>query len=196
LQRSRTGAFADRFLVGIYAGMRASLLALVVVLAGCGAAAAPQAVFPPIEQSATVDVAPSGGTVTFPNVAGFSGTFLYSANDAPAGVTASITTIDAPAVSIVPGPTPPGNLPAAYEFELNQTVTFVDWYRLLTTITVPSSIASSGHTFREYGYDLTNAVGEGYNPGTINGNTISFAPGPGPVKLLANHKYLLVLSVQ
>jgi hypothetical protein len=39
-------------------------------------------------------------------------------------------------------------------------------------------------------------VGEGSNPGTLNGNTISFAPGPGPVTLLANHKYLIVLTMQ
>lgn len=175
--------------------MRAFLLSLVVVLAGCGAAAAPQPA-PPLEQSANAAIDPSGGTVTFPNVADFGGTFVYSANDAPADAAASITTIEAPAATIVPGSTPPGEMPAAFEFELNQDVTFVDWNRLLTTITVPSSLASSGHAFSEYGYDLTIGVGEGSNPGIINGNTISFAPGPGPVKLLANHKYLLVLSVQ
>jgi hypothetical protein len=188
---------ASRFLVEIHADMRAFLLSLVVVLAGCGAAAAPQPApqpAPPLEQSANAAIDPSGGTVTFPNVAGFGGTFVYSANDAPAGAAASITTIEAPAASMVPGPAPPGEMPAAFEFELNQDVTFVDWYRLLTTITVPSSLASSGHVFSEYGYDLTVGVGEGSNPGVINGNTISFAPGPGPVKLLANHKYLLVLS--
>jgi hypothetical protein len=177
--------------------MRASLLALVAVLAGCGAAAAPHATSPPLEQSANVAIAPSGGTVTFPNVGEYSGTFVYSANNAVAGaVTAAITTIDGPAANLVPGQLPPGEMLAAFEFELNQNVTFVDWYRLLTTITIPSSIASGSDTFSEYGFDLTKAVGEGSNPGAISGRTISFAPGPGPVTLLANHTYLIVLTMQ
>jgi hypothetical protein len=177
--------------------MRAALLALVAVLAGCGADAAPPQSSPPREQSANVAIAPAGGIVTFPNVGGYDGTFLYSANNAIAGVaTASITTIVAPPISLVPGPAPPGEMLVAFEFELNQDVTFIDWYRLLTTITIPSSIATSGRTFSEYGYDLTNAVGEGFTPGTLNGKTISFAPSSGPVTLLANHTYLIVQTMQ
>jgi hypothetical protein len=177
--------------------MRISLLAFVAVLTGCGVAAAPQPLSPPVEQSANVAIAPAGGTVTFPSVGGFGGTFVYSANNATAGMaTATITTIDGTAASLIPGQLPPGKMLAAFEFELNQSVTFIDWYRLLTTITIPSSITPGGHTFSEYGYDLKNAVAEGSNPGIINGWTISFAPGPGPVTLLANHTYLLVLSMQ
>ena len=47
---------------------------------------------------------------------------------------------------------------AAFEFEDNQGVTIVDRYRLLTTIAIPTSIAipasikTDGHTFSEYGH--------------------------------------------
>ncbi len=132
----------------------------------------------------------------FPSVGGYGGTFAYSSNNAVSGNVATINTIGAPSASLMPGQPPPGKVLVAFELTLNQSVTFASWYRLLTTITVPTSVVTAGHTFSEYGYDLTNSVGEGYNPGNINGTTISFSPGLGPVTLLANHSYLTILAMQ
>lgn len=141
-------------------------------------------------------LSPSGGTVVFPSIGGYGGTFVYSSNNAVPGASASISTISAPSASLVPAPPPSGTMLVAFELTLNQSVTFTSWYRMLTTITVPASVATSGHPFSEYGYDLTSQVGEGSNPGTLNGATITFAPGFGPVTLLANHTYLIVLAME
>jgi len=84
----------------------------------------------------------------------------------------------------------------AFEFTLDRSVKFADWFFLLTTITIPSSLATNGHTFDEYGYDLTQGVGGGYNIGTVQGTMISFGQGLGPVTLLGNHTYLVVLTMR
>ena len=109
---------------------------------------------------------------------------------------ANVTTIDSPSPSLVPGQAPSGTMLAAFEFTLNQSVTFVDWNELLSAVTIPSSVSTNGHTFDAYGYDLTLSVAEGYNLGTVSGTTISFGSGLGPVGLLANHTYLIVLMMQ
>lgn len=170
-------------------------IVLLTALAACGGAAPPTA-STPAPRSANVAISASGGTVNFPDVAGYGGTFVYSSNDASSAAAATVVTIDKPGVSLIPGQAPPGTVLAGFEFMLNQSVTFTNWYRLLTTITIPSATAANGRTFSEYGYDVTAGVAEGYNPGTVSGTTISFGAGFGPVTLLANHTYLIILTAQ
>ena len=54
---------------------------------------------------------------------------------------------------------------------------------------------TAGHTFAEYGYDLTAQTQLGWNPGVIDGTTITFPKGLLPVTL-TTHRYLYVLVTQ
>ncbi len=98
-------------------------------------------------------------------------------------------------VAHLPGPPPPGTSLAYFEFTLSHSVTFAHWYRLLTSIVIPPTVPTSGHSFDEYGYDLTNGTQLGSNPGTVNGTSITFAPGFGPVTL-TDDTYLYVLMMR
>lgn len=135
-----------------------------------------------------------GGALRFPSVAGYGGTFVYSANNASSAATATIVTVDQPGASLIPGQTPPGTELVGFELTLNENVTFTNWYRMLTTIVIPSAPSPDGGTFSEYVYDVTAGIAEGSNPGTLSGTTISFGIGLGPVTLLANHTYLIILT--
>ena len=95
-------------------------------------------------------------------------------------------------VAGAPNPQPSGTILVSFEITLSQSVTFSEWHDLLTTITVPSTVPTSGHSFNEYGYDLTTGVAQGLNPGTVSGATIAFGSGIGPVTL-ESHTYLIVL---
>ena len=177
----------------------ALVLALAIVLPGCGGNATPQpSTSNPLAGyvSLSVPLSSSGGSIVFPSTFGYGGSFVYSANDAAVGTTARIAVINAPSANLLPGQAPSGNLLVAFELTLGQSVTFAKWYRLLTTITIPPSVSTAGRAFSEYGYDVTKGVAEGSNPGTVNGTTSLFNPGLGPVMLLANHTYLIVLAMQ
>ena len=174
-----------------------TLLLAAGVLGGCGGSAGPTlpAPFPtasPATATATAAIEPAGGIVTFPVAAGYGGAFAYSANNAgsTARVTLVTTTDD---IAELTTQSIPGTPLAAFEITLSQSVTFQDWRGLLTTITIPAGIATSGRTFDEYGYDLTANTADGFNPGTVNGQTISFSVSSGP-GTLQNHTYLLVLT--
>jgi hypothetical protein len=171
-----------------------ALLCVAVTACGGGTPSAPQS--PPAPLSQTVAINQNGGTATFPAVAGYSATFVYSSNNAPPGTNATITTFAAPSASLIPTQPPSGTLLAAFEFSLNNSVTFSQWNRMPTAITIPASAASTMHSYSAYGYDLTTGVAEGYNPGTLSANTITFTPGLGPVTLLGGHTYLMVLAEQ
>ena len=134
--------------------------------------------------------------MNFPNIDGYGGTFVYSSNNATGTTNATAVTIVKPSASLVPGQAPPGKMLVAFELTLNQNVTFADWYSLLTTITIPADVSTSGRALNEYGYDLTAGVAEGYNLGTVNGSTISFGGGLGPVTLLGSDTQLVVLAIQ
>jgi hypothetical protein len=125
--------------------------------------------------------------LSFPQGGGYGGTFVYSTNNA-AGITATLTTLPPPTVSNPP----PGTELAAFELKLSASVTFAAWYSLLTSITIPPAVPTAGHSFGEYGYDLTTGVAEGWNPGTVAGTSITFEPGLGPVTL-TDHTYLMIL---
>jgi hypothetical protein len=168
------------------------MCAIFVALAGCGGPPAPEGPSnSAASASATAAIDPAGGTLQFPMAAGYGGSFVYSANDASGVVTVALTTTTAPVAGLA-GPAPAGTTLVSFEFTLSKSVTFAKWYRLLTTITIPASIPTAGHTFAEYGYDLTTGNGTGSNPGVVNGTTITFSPGLGPVTLL-DHRFVMTL---
>jgi hypothetical protein len=105
-------------------------------------------------------------------------------------VTAALVTTTG-AIGGLPGPAPRGTPLATFEFTPSADVTFSAWNDLLTTITI-EPMPTAGHTFEEYGYDLTSGVAQGENPGPLSGNTVSFGSGFGPVTLLPHH-YAVVL---
>ena len=155
---------------------------------------------PPSDTSVTVSASatlePAGGTLTYPAGGGYTASFAYGANNAPAGTIANVTAITNPPASIVPMDPPSGTMLVAYELTLNQAVTFTVWNGFISSVTLPQSIQPSGHTFSDYGYDLTLGVASGSDPGTVNGSVVSFPAGRPPVTLLANHTYLMVLAMQ
>ncbi len=142
--------------------------------------------------SANAAINPAGGSISFPVAGGYGGTFVYSANDAPPNTSAALLTTTRRVG--IPGPQPPGAILVSFEFTLSQSVKFADWHELLTTITIPATIPTSGRSLYEYGYDLTKGIGIGINPGTVSGTSIVFRSGGGPVTLTAD-TYLLVLVI-
>ena len=91
---------------------------------------------------------------------------------------------------------PPGTMLIAYELTLSQDVTFTVWNGFLSSVVLAQALQPSGHTFSDYGYDLTLAVAEGSDPGTLSGSTVTFPAGRFAVTLRANHTYLMVLAMQ
>ncbi len=91
---------------------------------------------------------------------------------------------------------PPGTMLIAYEITLNNDVTFTVWNGFLSSVVLPQSLQPSGHTFSDYGYDLTVGVASGSDPGTVMGSTVIFPAGRFAVTLLAKHTYLMVLGMQ
>ena len=168
----------------------ATLTALALSACGGSAVEAPR----PVSASMVAAIEPSGGTVQFPLADGYGGSFVYSSNDAPVATTAKLTTTTA-SVPNRPGPPPPGTILVSFEFQLTNRVRFSKWNSLLTTISVPSTVPTSGHAFAEYGYDLTTRTQLGWNPGVINGTTIAFPTGLLPVTL-TTHRYLYALVTQ
>jgi hypothetical protein len=165
-------------------------------LGGCGgsipAVPGPFPAATPATAKAFAAISTAGGTITFPAAAGYGGAFEYSANNAAGIVSVALVTTTSEIAELT-SQSIPGTPLAAFEFTLSQSVTFQDWQGLLTTITIPRGIATAGRTFDEYGYDLTANTADGFNPGTVNGQTISFTVSSGSVTL-QNHRYLLVLT--
>ncbi len=172
-------------------------LVLVATAAGCGSSSqSPQGVVvptpAPASATASAAIAPGGGTITWPVAGGYGGAFIYSANNATASVPVTLSTSTYP-VSQLTSQSVPGTPLASFELTLPQSVTFANWQGLLTSITIPPTLSTAGHTFDEYGFDLTANVASGYNPGTVVGTTIDFSVSATSVTL-ANHTYLLVLT--
>jgi hypothetical protein len=170
----------------------ARFIIVVAMCAGC----APGAFAPPKSTaavSATATVQATGGTITYPGGGGFTTSFAYSANNAPSGTTATVTTITNPQVSLVPMDPPPGAMLIAYELTLNNDVKFNVWNGFLSSVVLPQAFQQPGNTFADYGYDLPVGVASGSDPGTVSGSTVSFPAGRFPVTLRANHTYLMVL---
>ena len=163
-------------------------------LTGCGASGPPDTASGSATASGTATINPRGATLNFPSVDGYGASFVYSANDAPAGTIATSTLSNSLDTSL-PSLPPKGTELVNATLTLSQTVTFTNWYRLPTTITLPASIETQGHSFAAYGYDLTAGVEEGWNPGTVTGRTIAFGAGLGPVTL-KNHTYLYILTMR
>jgi hypothetical protein len=169
--------------------------ACAMFLASCAASAAPPA-SPSVSTSASVTLQPTGGTLTYPAGGGYTATFAYSSNNASSGVVATVTTITNPPSSLVPMDPPAGTTLIAYELTLNSDVTFTIWNGFLSSVVLPQSIQPAGHTFSDYGYDLTLGVASGSDPGTVSGSTVTFPAGRLSVTLRANHTYLMVLAMQ
>jgi hypothetical protein len=137
------------------------------------------------------NIEPGGGTFDFPGVGGYIAHFTYTENSATAivGVNSSATLGALPGL---PPPAPAGTPLVSFTFALASSVTFVNWNRIPSEITIPSSLSTAGHTFAVYGYDLTTGVAMGNNPGIVNGTTITFSPGVGPVTLTTDtYAYVL-----
>lgn len=177
---------------------RVLLVATLAALAGCGSALRPAPSYDtylPTLNTITAPVNPSGETFAFPSAGGYSGTFIYSASNAAESTSMTATTLAGPQANLVPaGQMSPGTMLVAFEFTLNANVTFSNWKRLLTTITIPSSVLTAGDMFNGYGYDRTANIGE--SPGVVTGTSINLGSGLGPVTLFGGHTYLSVLTEQ
>lgn len=173
-------------------------LSFLLLTAGCASASATPAFEPATSTSvsSTATLQSTGATLVYPAGGGYTASMIYSANNAPAGTTVTVTTITNPPESLAPMDPPPGRALIAYEITATQNVTFSVWNGFITSISLPPSIDPNGHTFSDYGYDLTLGIASGSDPGTVSGSTISFPTGRPPSHFLANHTYLMIVAMQ
>ena len=172
-------------------------LAGILMLFGCGTsspAVSPTAAA--FESAAFMKpLALDGGSLAYPLAGGYSAIFQYSANNAGPETSVGLVTTTKPVANVPGGVAPPGIFLVAFTFTLNQSVTFSQWQRNPTTVSIPVAAAARKGQYAIYGYDETLGMGIGSNPGSMNGTSITFSPGFGPVTLDA-HTYLFLLTVR
>jgi hypothetical protein len=165
-------------------------------LGGCGSRLpGPQSPAAVGTSALTALLAPGGGSLAYPSIDGYSANFYYSTNTAVPNTSVALVTSTERVANVPGGIAPPGAILVAFTFKLNQSVTFGQWYRNPTTVSIPAAAATGRGQFALYGYDETTGIGIGWNPGTQVGTSITFSRGLGPVTLDA-HMYLFLLTLQ
>ena len=167
-----------------------------LILAGCAPSAIPPVSSASESFTTTVTLKSVATHLAYPSAGGFTATFAYGNNNAPAGTTATVVTIVNPQPTLAPMDAPPGTALVAYELTLNHDTTFSVWNGFVSSAVVPQAVSLSGHAVSAYGYDLTIGVASGSDPATIAGSNLSFPAGRPAVTLKANHTYLMILALR
>ena len=179
------------------------VLLLISALASCGGGggggspAVPTP--PPTSASETIPIPPMAMGGPGPSFGGYVPTFWYPSNDAssspePSALLATSTT----AIVNLPSPAPLGTQLANFSLVLQTMLTF-QGCPYFSPVTVPSTVATAGHTFYESVYDLTAHAAIACDPTgfTVSGQSVSFTGFPtAPITLNASDTYVVVLSYQ
>lgn len=146
----------------------------------------------------TLNVLDGGNSATIMPLGGFSGTITFAPNNAPGGTQANLTSILGMPSG---GPTPsslrriksasPSNVLFSLELTLTQTVTFSALPSF--TLSLPSTVSTSGETFYIAVYDGTSSSSSQLatlGPASVSGQTLTFTAPSSSTTLNANATYL------
>jgi hypothetical protein len=123
---------------------------------------------------------------------GVAGTLVYPASTAGASASGAftLTTLE-PAI---PSPVPTGTSSIYFQLQFSTTIAFQSGF-VVSPITLPSSVTTTGLTWLETIYDQTTGATVGTPAtGSVSGQTVSFAASGGPFSATAGDVYLFVIS--
>jgi hypothetical protein len=123
---------------------------------------------------------------------GLAGTLVYPASTAGASASGAFTlTTLGP---VVPSPAPTGTSSIYFTLQFSTTIAFQSGF-VVSPVTLPASIPTTGVTYQETIYDSTTGATIGPPAtGTVAGQTISFAASGGALSATAGDIYLIVIS--
>jgi hypothetical protein len=123
---------------------------------------------------------------------GLAGTLVYPASTAGASASGAFTlTTLGP---VVPSPAPTGTSSIYFTLQFSTTIAFQSGF-VVSPVTLPASIPTTGVTYQETIYDSTTGATIGTPAtGTVAGQTISFAASGGALSATAGDIYLIVIS--
>jgi len=184
----------SRLVFNAFALLFGTLLAVVACSKSSNSGSVP-APTPTPPTSVTFNVAAGGSAQAIPASFGFTGTFTFPRALAGAGSPFTISETGGLPPSGAPSLGPPNSPLLYFTFVATQNVTFAGFPAI--TITIPSSITTTGEQFFIAFFDTSNP-GAGWitgfrGPATVSGQTVTFPVGSTPYTLKAGVSYDFVL---
>jgi hypothetical protein len=138
-------------------------------------------------------LAPAGGSVTL-STDDVGGTLVYPASTAGVAASGAFTLTTVP--TAIPSPAPTGTSSIFFQLQFSTSIAFATGF-IVSPVTLPASVQTTGLTFTETVYDQTTgaALGTPAN-GVASGQSVSFAATSAPFNATAGDVYLIVISYQ